>query len=162
MVLDFTFICYHIYVPIGSLIHKAVPPPYGGGTFLFLYTEFISVPTHFFYWRRIMENTILLTAAATAFLVFCFTIEYRPSYSFILRLFRVLSAVLIIIMGTSFFSECFSAFSISLSILILIFASFFFSNKWSCPYCGKHFGIKIWFHNRCPHCGCDISTAHPE
>lgn len=162
MVLDFTLICYHIYVPIGSLINKAVPPPCGGGTFLYLYTAIYKHFDSYFYWRRIMENTILLTAAATAFLVLCFAIEYRSSYSFILRLCRILSAVLIIIMGASLFSECISAFSISLSILILIFASFFFSDKWSCPYCGKHFGIKIWLHNRCPHCGCDISTAHPE
>lgn len=38
MVLDFTLVCYHIDVPIGSLINKAVPPPHGGGTFLYLYT----------------------------------------------------------------------------------------------------------------------------
>lgn len=31
-----------------------------------------------------------------------------------------------------------------------------FSDRLSCPECGRRYGLRIWFRNSCPHCGAKL------
>lgn len=71
--------------------------------------------------------------------------------------FRIITNRIIILLGITvilclIIAKNYSAVIIGIGWLIGSLIGTAFSDKMSCPRCGKRYGFMVWFSDRCPHC----------
>lgn len=109
-----------------------------------------------------MASYLFTVLVSLIFLAFCTAAAYTAKFRSVLMLCRAMFIISVISTVISILTDCTTVSYISIGILIVIFAMSMISGRWSCPICGRRYGIRIWFMNRCPHCGHELSKLTNE
>ncbi len=107
-------------------------------------------------------NYLFIVLICLLFLAFCTAVSYTANFRSVIILCRIMAVICALIIVIGMATGCTSAVYMGVGILIAIFIASLISGRWSCPHCGKRYGPRIWFMNRCPHCSHDLGEVRHE
>lgn len=105
---------------------------------------------------------LFIVVISLIFLAFCTAVSYTANFRLILIMCRIMFCICAAVIITGLVSGCISATYIGIGFIAAILIASMISGRWSCPNCGRRYGPRIWFMNRCPHCSHDLGTVSDE